>query len=71
MPDFGKPTGRPLRPNGPLGGLLGGELGVGQSGSVWTPNNPHGPDSHTDATLYRKYPDGKIYPIGKQHIPGK
>lgn len=70
MEGLGNPIGPPLRRVGPLGDLLGRDLGVGEQASVLG-NQPH-PGSigvpHLDATLYQKFPDGKVYPVDKAHV---
>jgi hypothetical protein len=57
----------PLSPNSGLGQLLYPDLKKpGAEASVLNAAYPH--NGHVDATLYRKYPDGRIYPIQKDHL---
>jgi hypothetical protein len=67
------PSGPPLPgPFGPgaLGDLLRRDLLPGEEASVWNAGYPHGAPPHTDAFLARKGPDGKVYPVQKDHVPG-
>ncbi len=63
------PIGDPLGPGGGLGNLLYPELGAGDEASVLNQGYPH--NGHVDATLYKRFPDGQIYPIDKVHLDQK
>jgi hypothetical protein len=59
---------------GDLGELLYRELKIGEQASVLnTEYLHHGrlPGGHIDATLYQKFPNGRIYPVGKAHLDPK
>jgi hypothetical protein len=63
---LGGSSGSPLRPNSTEGKFLS-NLGPGQEATIWKAGYPHA--GHTDAILYRRFPDGRIYPIDKVHLP--
>jgi len=67
-PGLGGPTGKPVRPNSLEGQLLN-ELKPGEEASIWRTGYPH--QGHTDAELFRRFPDGKIYPVAKEHLNQK
>jgi hypothetical protein len=65
-PNGPKPGGGPLSPDSELYKFLRPDLGVGDEATVWNTAYPH--NGHTDAMLYKKAPDGRIYPIEKHHL---
>jgi hypothetical protein len=65
-----RPFGGPLG-SGDLGDLLRRELKIGEQASVLDTEHIHPgriPGGHIDAVLYQKFPDGRVYPIGKSHL---
>ena len=65
-PNGPKPGGGPLSPGSTFDQLLRPDLGIGEESTVWNKAYPH--DDHTDAILYKKAPDGRIYPIEKHYL---
>jgi hypothetical protein len=65
---YDKPKWDPLG-SGALGDLLRRELEIGEEASVLNEAYPH--RGHIDATLYKKFPDGRIYPVDKTHLDPK
>ena len=67
------PKGKPLG-WGDLGELLHRKLKIGEQASVLDTEHIHPgrlPGGHIDATLYQKFPDGRVYPVGKAHLDPK
>ncbi len=62
-----KPLWGPLGPDSSLGQLLSG-IGVGEEASVTTPGHigkSGEPHPGGDAILYRRFVNGRIYPVDK------
>jgi len=58
--------GRPLRPVGPLGDLLGRSLEEGEEASVLS--DIHRGGTEIDADLFRRFPDGSVRQIDRVHL---